>query len=318
LIAVIALLVVGLVGFTASMARRVEARLPPRGTFVDIGGERMHYLDTGGAGPAVLMIHGLGGNLLHFDYALARRLAGEFRLILVDRPGSGYSTRAEEADASVNAQAAAIAALIGKLNLGKPLVVGHSLGGAVSLALALHHRDHVGGLALFAPVTHPIRDVPPVFRGLFIRSAWARKVVAWTVATPLGLINEANTQKFVFSPETPTPDFDTRAGGALLLRPSAFSATSADAVAVSDTPAIEENVKLYSTLAVPFAMMFGKGDSLLVPADHAATMKALVPALDLEMTDGGHMMPFTAPDRCAAMVRRVAGRMAAVRVDAAV
>jgi pimeloyl-ACP methyl ester carboxylesterase len=167
----------------------------------------------------------------------------------------------------------------------------------------------VGGLALFAPVTHPIREVPPVFQGLFIRSSLVRRIVAWTVATPMGLLNEAKTQKIVFAPEAPTPDFDTKAGGALLLRPSAFISTSADAVAVRDAPALADNVKLYSSLDVPFAMMFGRGDSLLAPEQHAATMKALVPALDLEMTDGGHMMPFTDPDRCAAMIRRVAARM---------
>jgi pimeloyl-ACP methyl ester carboxylesterase len=306
----LALLVLGLVGFTAATARGVEARLPPRGVFVEIGGERLHYLDTGGAGPTVVMIHGLGGNLLNFDYALARRLAGDFRLILVDRPGSGYSTRGEQADASVNAQAATLAAFIGELKLGKPLIVGHSLGGAVSLALALHHRDCVGGLVLFAPVTHPIQQVPPIFRGLMIRSGSVRKLVAWTVATPLGLLNERATRKFVFAPDDPAPDFDTRAGGALVLRPKAFASASADAVAVSDSPAIAQNVKLYRSLDVPVAMMFGERDRLLDPSDHAATMKALVPALDLEMTDGGHMLPLTAPDRCAAMIRRVAAGMA--------
>jgi alpha-beta hydrolase superfamily lysophospholipase len=89
LVLLLAALIAGLVWFTANTARKVEAALPPRGRFMDIDGERIHYVDTGGAGPAVVMIHGLGGNLLHFDYALAGRLAGEFRLILIDRPGSG-------------------------------------------------------------------------------------------------------------------------------------------------------------------------------------------------------------------------------------
>jgi alpha/beta hydrolase family protein len=121
----LAVLIGGLVWFTARTARKVEAALPPRGRFMAIDGERIHYVDTGGTDPTVVMIHGLGGNLLHFDYALAGHLAGEFRLILVDRPGSGYSTRAVGADASLTAQAAAIAKLIGALGLTHPLVVGH-------------------------------------------------------------------------------------------------------------------------------------------------------------------------------------------------
>ncbi|MEH2560525.1 alpha/beta fold hydrolase [Bradyrhizobium sp. AZCC 2289] len=107
----LAALITGLVWFTLTTARKVEAALPPRGRFMEIGGERLHHVDTGGTGPAAVMIHGLGGNLLHFDYALAGRLAAEFRLILVDRPGSGYSTRGDGADATITAQAAAIAQL---------------------------------------------------------------------------------------------------------------------------------------------------------------------------------------------------------------
>src|SRR5262245_36276023 len=183
----LAALIGGLIWFTASTARKVEAALPPRGRFMAIDGERMHYVDTGGDGPAVVMIHGVGGNLLHFGYALAGRLAGEFRLILVDRPGSGYSTRAAGSDAGLAAQAATIAKLIGALGLTRPLVVGHSLGGAVSLALALDHPDCVGGLALFAPLTHAQEAAPAIFRRFLIRSSLVRHLIAWTLATPLGV-----------------------------------------------------------------------------------------------------------------------------------
>ena len=51
------------------LRERVEALLPPRGQFMDIDGQRIHYVDTGGTKPAIVMIHGLGGNLLHFSYA---------------------------------------------------------------------------------------------------------------------------------------------------------------------------------------------------------------------------------------------------------
>jgi pimeloyl-ACP methyl ester carboxylesterase len=184
----LAALIAGLVWFSASTARKVETTLPPRGRFMEIDGERIHYVDTGGAGPAVVMIHGLGGNLLHFDYALAGRLDAEFRLILVDRPGSGYSTRAAGADATLTTQAAAIAKVIRALGLARPLVVGHSLGGATSLALALDHPDCVGGLALIAPLTRAQEEVPAVFRRLVIRTNLTRNLVAWTLATPLGIL----------------------------------------------------------------------------------------------------------------------------------
>src|SRR5215470_11619256 len=141
LILLLAVIIAGLVWFTARTARRVEALLPPRGQFMDIDGQRIHYTDSGGTKPAIVMIHGLGGNMLHFGYAMADKLTNDFRVILVDRPGSGYSTRPDDAPATLTAQARTIATLIRRLGLKQPLVVGHSLGGALSLAIALDHPD---------------------------------------------------------------------------------------------------------------------------------------------------------------------------------
>ena len=306
LILLLAALIAGLVWFTANTARNVEAALPPRGRFMEIDGERIHYVDTGGAGPAAVMIHGLGGNLLHFDYALAGRLAGEFRLILVDRPGSGYSSRAAGADATLTAQAAAIAKLIGALRLKRPLVVGHSLGGAVSLALALDHPDCVGGLALVAPLTHAQEEVPAIFRRLVIRTSLVRYLVAWTLATPLGILRGPMALKEVFAPDAVVPAFPLRAGGLLGLRPKAFCAASSDIVAINDV--LPAYTRRYPSLNLPFGILFGKDDRLLDYREQGEAMRASCPALDLELIDGGHMLPMTAPDRCAALIRRVAAR----------
>src|SRR5215468_6496943 len=95
LILLLALVIAGLVFFTSSTAKKVEAMLPPRGQFMDIDGQRIHYTDSGGSKPAIVLIHGLGGNLLHFSYGIADKLAADYRVITVDRPGSGYSVRPE-------------------------------------------------------------------------------------------------------------------------------------------------------------------------------------------------------------------------------
>ncbi len=51
LILIVALIVAGLVFFAANTARKVEATVPPRGQFVAIDGQRLHYIDTGGPAP---------------------------------------------------------------------------------------------------------------------------------------------------------------------------------------------------------------------------------------------------------------------------
>jgi len=306
LILLLAVVIAGLVWFTANTARRVEAAIPPRGQFVEIDGQRIHYVDSGGNKPAVVMIHGLGGNLLHFGYAMADKLSNDFRVVLIDRPGSGYSTRPDDAQATLTAQAKTIATLIRKLGLGKPLVVGHSLGGAMSLALALDHPDCVGGLTLLAPLTHAQEEVPDVFKGIVITSPLVRKVIGWTVATPLGVLFGQKIVAEVFAPEAVPADFRIRGGGLLGLRPRAFYATSTDLMAVSDV--LPGYVERYKSLSIPMGMLYGKGDRLLDYRRHGDTMKATCPSLDLEVMEGGHMLPITVPDRCAAVVRRVAER----------
>ena len=305
IVVVLAAVVAGLVWFTARTAHKIEAALPPRGQFMEIDGQRIHYIDKG-SGPAIVMIHGLGGNLNHFTYALVDRLAGDFRVIAVDRPGSGYSTRPKDASAALGAQAATLAGLIRRLQLQKPLLVGHSLGGALALTVALHHPDCAGALALIAPLTHARDEAPEVFRGLAIRSKLLRTLLGWTLATPLSILKRDKTLAVVFGPDAVPADFAVKGGALLGLRPKSFYATSSDLMAANDD--LPATMQRYGSLAIPFGMLFGKGDRLLDYREQGEAMKQQCPALDLELIDGGHMLLLTAPGPCVEMIRRVAAK----------
>jgi pimeloyl-ACP methyl ester carboxylesterase len=305
---VLAFVVCGLVGYTAYTARQVERADPPRGRFLDLDGCRIHYVDEG-AGPPLFLIHGLGGQLGNFTYALVGRLAKEFRVIAVDRPGSGYSTRPAGADPRLRAQGALMAKAIGALKLDRPLVVGHSLGGAISLAIGLDHPECASGLALIAPVTQVVETVPAPFRGLDIKSPLVRRIVAWTLATPLGIIGADRVLGQVFGPERVPPDFITLGGGALGLRPKSFYATSTDLEAVND--GFAEMIARYPTLTLPVGILFGKGDQLLDYRIHGLKTKDQIPKLDLALMEGGHMLPVTAPEAVADFIRRMARAAAA-------
>jgi pimeloyl-ACP methyl ester carboxylesterase len=295
----------GLIGFAAYTARRVEIAVPPQGRLLDLDGERVHYLDKG-AGPALFLIHGLSGQMGNFAYALVDLLAREFRVVAVDRPGSGYSTRPADADASLRAQARALAKVIRALDLDRPLIVGHSMGGAIALAIALDNPELVSGLALIAPLTQVVKTPPEPFRGLVIRSRLVRSIVAWTLATPLTMLTADRVLKQLFAPEKAPPDFTT-AGGALLgLRPCTFYAASSDLLAVNN--GFAEMIRRYPSLSVPVGILFGRGDRLLDYRLHGQAMKEKIPNLHLEVVEGGHMLPITAPDLVADFIRRMAAR----------
>jgi pimeloyl-ACP methyl ester carboxylesterase len=247
--------------------------------------------------------------LRNFTYALVGRLSDDFRVIAVDRPGSGYSTRPAGADPRLRAQAEVMAKVIGALKLDRPLVVGHSMGGAIALAIGLDHPECASGLALIAPVTQVVETPPAAFRGLDIRSPLVRWMVAWTLAAPAGILGADRVLKAVFGPERVPADFASLGGGALGLRPQSFYATSTDMEAIND--GFSEMIERYPTLTVPAGILFGKGDQLLDYRLHGQATKDQVPNLDLKLIEGGHMLPVTAPDAVADFIRRMARAAAA-------
>jgi pimeloyl-ACP methyl ester carboxylesterase len=309
-IALIGFAVAGLVLFTARTARQVEKKLPPRGRFIDVDGARIHYLDEG-AGPALLLIHGLGGQLHNFTHSLLGKLKHDFRVVILDRPGSGYSTRPADASATISAQARTISRFCQALDLGRPLIVGHSLGGAIALALALNHQEQVAGLALLAPATHRPDRVPPPFDGIAIASPLLRRLIAWTLATPLSIKNRELALATLFSPEPVAPDFAIRGGGLLSLRPSSFIGASTDLMETHEE--LAGMPTRYKDLTVPVGILYGAGDRILDPVAHGKGLADKAAGADLELIEGaGHMIPITSADRAAAFIARMARRAAVV------
>jgi pimeloyl-ACP methyl ester carboxylesterase len=254
----------------------------------------------------LLLVHGLAGQLAHYTYGVTERLAGRYRIIAVDRAGSGYSTRAPGTQADLHTQAAMLAALIEQLKLERPLVVGHSLGGALSLALALRHPHRVGALALIAPLTHMQEQVPPVFEGLTILSPTWRRIVAWTLAIPASIRTSRATLDVVFGPEAVPADFATRGGGLLGLRPGAFLSASDDLRALPECLPVQQT--RYGELDLPVSILYGKDDRILDWRAHGQALADKVRGAKLELIEGGHMLPITNPDATAAFIDAAARR----------
>jgi pimeloyl-ACP methyl ester carboxylesterase len=300
---ILAVCIAILVLFTWWTARKVESVLPAKGRFIDVPGARLHIREFGEASaerPPVLLIHGLAGQLSHYTYGVAGRLAARHRVIVVDRPGSGYSTRAPDTAADLSTQAAALAALVRTLGLGPTFVVGHSLGGAVALTMALEHPRQVAGLALLAPLTHIRDDVPPVFKGLTIASPRVRKLVAWTLAIPASIRNSAATLEVVFGPEAVPKDFATKGGGLLSLRPGAFLSASSDLQALAERlPQVQAR---YGELRMPVSVLYGKDDRILDWKANGQALVDKVPGARLALVEGGHMLPVTQVEATAGFI----------------
>ena len=302
----ILLLVTGyLMHVTRRISRQAEKLVPAAGQRITVDGHDVHYVESG-AGRPILMIHGLGGHLHHMRRPLMEAFGDDYRLIAIDRPGSGYSTR-PRGDGRLSQQADFIARLIDAMQLERPLVVGHSLGGAIALAMALRHPDKISGLALISPLTHHYSEVPPEFAPLHIPNPVVRRLIANTVAVPMSARNAPRTLDFVFGPQKPPVDFAV-AGGALAgMRPSHIYATSTDLVALRHDLADFET--RYGEIELPVGILFGDKDRVLDYRRHGLSMRDKIDDLDLEIAEGvGHMPQYVVTGQVVAFVRRIAGR----------
>jgi pimeloyl-ACP methyl ester carboxylesterase len=309
----LAVLVVGAVLYvcyfayaTRRIAAKAEQAVPPSGRFIDIDGNRIHYAEAGEGRP-ILFIHGLGAQFHQFEHPLFNRLKGEFHLVALDRPGSGYSVRARGASAGISEQARVIVRFMEKLGMEKPLVVGHSLGGIISLAIAIEHLGKISGLALLSPYTRYSEEMEPAFAPLEIRQPWRRWLISQTFAIPNALKTAPQVLDFVFGPQAMPADYPIAGGGMSGLRPSHFYATSSDLVATGlDMKRLEAR---YREIEVPVGILFGTADRVLHYEPHGLAMLEKVPGLDLELLDGiGHMPQFVATDQVEGFIRRMAAK----------
>lgn len=296
--------VVALAAFSWFVAWRVDAALPAPGEWMDVEGERVHYRAMG-QGPAIVLVHGLAGQTRNFDYLPLQELSQRWRLVLLDRPGSGYSPRRDHGKAGIAAQAHLVAAFIRAMRFEHPpLLVGHSLGGAIALRVALDDPECIAGLALIAPLTHFNPWVPVPFRAMAIRTPWLRALFGRVLAVPWAILSARPVFSALFGPDTAPRDFPVRGGGLLSLRAVSFHGASTDMAAIeADLPAQQLR---YGEIRMPVRVLFGEGDRVLDWHEQGEALVARVPHADLRVIPGGHMIPVSAAAATASWLEETA------------
>ncbi len=277
-------------------ARMIERSYPPAGRFIDIDGGRLHVLQLGPAGaPPVVLLHGASGNLGDMRMALGEKLAAKYRVIMVDRPGHGWSDRpGGRADAQPMRQAALIHQALEKIGVHKAIIVGHSWSGALATAYTLSYPDAVSGLVLLAGVTHPWPGGVAWLNHL-IAAPVIGPLLAHTVILPLGyFLIDAGIQS-VFEPQTPPPGYDTRTGVRMILRPQEFIANTQDIVALHG--AVTAQSPRYGEIKAPTAIIAGDADRIVYTDIHSRGIYKMLPDATLTVLPGvGHMVQFAATD----------------------
>ena len=133
--------------------RAWEQLVQPHRNEVDVGDVSLHYVDLGDGQPVVL-IHGIADSTYSWHKNTRALVEAGFRVIMVDQPGFGYSSIPDAGWVySVESQGEAILRLLDHLEIERFDLVGHSLGGGVSLYLTWKHPGRVRRLVVISPAS---------------------------------------------------------------------------------------------------------------------------------------------------------------------
>jgi pimeloyl-ACP methyl ester carboxylesterase len=296
----------------------VEARYPPTGRFVEVGGGRLHLID---AGPTdrpplgtLLLLHGASASSADPMLAIGRTLAQKYRVIAPDRPGHGWSDRIAGADAASPArQAGIIREMLERLGVERAIVVGHSWSGALATNLALDHSDRVAGLVLLAPVSHPWPGGAISWYYKPATARWLGWLLTRTLAAPAGLLGLDPGIQVVFAPQAAPPRYREDARVPLLLRPAAFQANAED-VAGLHAFVLRQSSR-YGAIRAPTVIISGDADTIVWTNLHSRSLSHEIPEAKLMVLPGvGHMPHHAAADLVIREIEALAERsMSSIR-----
>lgn len=284
---------------------------PAQGRMIEVAGATLNVVDIGprdAAGPPIVMIHGASSNLEIMRQPLGDELARQHRVILIDRPGHGWSTRADRGDSTPAIQGRMIEQALDKLGIGSAIFVVHSWSGALGARMALDYPGRVAGLVMLAPVAYPW----PGGVGWYNRAVTTPVIgplLAHTITLPLGYFLAEAGARGVFLPQALPDDFVRNTATPLLLRPREFLANARDLVTLKE--AVREQAPRYAGITAPVVVITGDKDRTVSPNIHSRPLAATVPDAKLIMLpDVGHMVQQAAPEIVIAEIGAMIGRIA--------
>jgi len=274
----------------------LQRAYPAQGRMIEVAGAALHVLDIGPrdtTSPPIVMLHGASSNLETMRW-LGDLLAKNHRVILIDRPGHGWSSRARLSDSTPAIQGRMIDEALGKLGIGRAIFVVHSWAGALGARMALDYPDRVAGLVMLAPVAYPWRGGVGWYNKL-ITTPLIGPLLAYTITLPLGYFLTEPGARNVFAPQAMPDGFVENSATPLLLRPREFLANAWDLVTLK--AAVIEQAPRYAEIKAPVVVIAGDADNTVWPTIHSRPFVATVPNAKLILLPGvGHMVMDAAPD----------------------
>jgi magnesium chelatase accessory protein len=263
--------------------------------FVDAAGLRWHVQEAG-QGPSCLLVHGTGA-ATHSFRDLLPILAGHFRVLAIDLPGHGFTTRpADNAALSLPGMATALARLLDELGVKPDMAVGHSAGAAILCRMALdgaiQPRELIslnGALLPLSGFKHPA--ITPFVRAI-ASSQWVSRFFARRLESP------REVERMLAATGSQLEERGTLLYGRLSRCPSHSGAALA-MMAVWDVRPIEQHI---ARLPVPLTLVVGGRDRMILPGEAARVQRLLPQAEIVQFAELGHLAHEERPALIAALI----------------
>jgi pimeloyl-ACP methyl ester carboxylesterase len=271
-----------------------ERRNPPIGQFIDRDGVRLHYVDRGKVGaPCVVLLHGNGTMIQDLTISgLVDLLARNSRVICFDRPGFGHSQRPRSRLWTATAQAELLEKVLDQLGVQKPVVLGHSWGTLVAIALALRKEYPVQGLVLVSGYYFPTARFD-----VWMMSGPAVPVLGdllcYTIAPIMSWAALPTLVRKLFAPQ-PVPDaFKDEFPTSLMLRPKQLRAAAEESALL--IPATARLQSQYSSLKCPVHIFHGTEDQVIELEQSKRLHDVLGHSVLSRIEGSGHMVTHAEP-----------------------
>ncbi|MEO1285151.1 MAG: alpha/beta hydrolase [Pseudomonadota bacterium] len=288
---------------------RAEATYPPEGQLLSVNGYQVHAVVMGPDGedvPEVVLIHGSSGSTRDMTFKLAPALAERYRVFVFDRPGLGYTDPISSTGASITEQADLLSAAALQIGAQKPVVVGHSYGGAVALAWAVHHPDKISGLVALAAASHPWDTGLTTYYKILSHPVIGPIVIPLITAF-VGEERVAQELEGIFLPDQVPEGYIAHFGPDLTLRRSSMRANALQRR--NRLAEIEELSPRYPEIDMPVEILHGDQDFAVGYDIHSTRLKNAIDGADLRPLEGhGHMIQHAAPEAVIDAIDRAAAR----------
>jgi pimeloyl-ACP methyl ester carboxylesterase len=289
--------------YTAKMTRDAERKHPPIGRFLEVDGVRLHYIEQGQGDPLVL-IHGNGTLIQDFTVnGLVDRLSERYRVIVIERPGYGYSDRPRGLW-TPRAHATQLEHALHQLGVERAIVLGHSWGTMVAVSLALQAPALVRSLVLLSGYYFPtarmdvVLSSPNAIPGI-------GDALRHTISPPLARLMLPGGIRAMFAPAPVPESFDRLFPKELMLRPLQLRASAEDAAMM--TPAVMELEQHYRGLKLPVVILTGGDDQIADVGRQSKRLHEEISQSELTVLPGlGHMVHHLAPDQVIKAIDRAA------------